>query len=90
MNILILEKGCPECSTIKVNIDLDKAEDDSFFGRDGEKICIFFTLSSQGTKELSQRLGVESVAPILITSELQVITETDEILKKIRLLGYGK
>ena len=90
MNILILEKGCPECSTIKVNIDLDKAEDDSFFGRDGEKICIFFTLSSQGTKELSQRLGVESVAPILITSELQVITETDEILKKIRLWGYLK
>lgn len=90
MNILVLEKGCPECSTVKINIDLGKVEDDSFFGRDGEKICIFFTLSSQGTKELLQRLGVESVAPIMITSELEIITETEEILKKIRLLGYGK
>ncbi|MCK9154558.1 MAG: hypothetical protein M0P12_00440 [Paludibacteraceae bacterium] len=90
MNILILEKGCLDCSTVKVNLDLNKAENDEFQGSNGEKICVFFTLSSAGTKELTQRLGIENVAPILLTSDGIQIKDVNEILKKIGLLGYRK
>jgi len=90
MNILVLENGCLDCSVIKVNLDLRKVGDDAFEGNGGEKICVFSTLSSLGTKELTQRLGIENIAPVLITSDGTVIKEVNEIIKKIGLLGYRK
>lgn len=89
-NILILEKGCQNCAYIKVSCDMEKAEDDTFIGKDENKIFTFFSSSSEGTKLLTERFGITGVAPILKTSEGKELKKIDEIILFLKASGYFK
>jgi len=90
MNILLLEKGCQECSYVKVALDMTKAEDNTFVGKNGEKICLFFSSNPDCTQLFTQQFDMSNVTPILKTDNGTEITNIDEIIKFFKISGYIK
>jgi len=90
MNILILEKGCQNCAYVKVALDMDKVEDNTFVGKNGEKIYVYFSSNSESTAFLAQNFGMTEVAPILKKDDGTEITDVNEIIKFFRVSGYLK
>ena len=90
MNILLLEKGCQKCAYVKVALDMDKVEDNTFLGKNGEKIYLFFSANSDCTELFAQQFGMTGVAPILKKDDGSEITDINEIIKFFRVSGYIK
>lgn len=90
MNILLLEKGCVDCSAVKVCLDFDKIQDSTYLGTNGQKILTFFSMTSEASDVFAESLGMSKVTPILRLSDGQEIVKVDEIIYKIREFGYGK
>ena len=90
INILLLEKGCLDCAYIRVKLDFEKTEDDSYVGNNGEKLFVFFSSSSEASILFSQRFEVKQVAPILKIWDGKELENIDEIIQYIKVIGYGK
>lgn len=90
MAILLLEKGCQNCSYVKMALDFEKVEDDSYILSQDEKLFVYFSNSSEGTKLFTQQFGMTQFAPILKLENGDEFIRTEEIIRKIKLLGYGK
>jgi len=89
-NILLLEKGCQNCSFVKARCDFDKIEDDTYVGKNGEKIFVFISSSSEASKLISEKFGTTQVMPILIKEDKTSLTKVDDIIQFLRTIGYYK
>jgi len=90
MSILLLEKGCQNCAYVKVALNMEKAEDTTFVGKNGEKIFVFFSSNDEGTSLFTQKFGMTQDAPILKLEDGKEITKVDEIIKYLKVTGYYK
>lgn len=90
MNILLLERGCQKCAYVKVALDMEKAEDNTFYGKNGEKIYLFFSANQDCTELFAQRFDMSGVAPILKKEDGSEVTDVNEIIKFFAKSGYLK
>lgn len=90
MNILLLEKGCQNCAYIKIALDMNKVDDETYISKTGEKILVFISPHSDGTILFTQRFGMAQVAPILKLEDGTELVKVDEIIQFVKANGYGK
>ena len=90
MNILLLEKGCQNCAYVKIALDIDKVDDETYISNTGQKILVYLSPHSEGTHIFTQRFGMTQVAPILKLEDGKELIKVDEIITYIKVNGYGK
>jgi hypothetical protein len=78
---LFLVKNCPSCATIKAHLNWGLIESDKFFGKDGQRLFVFNTLTVDGGRDLLDRYGlVDKYAPLLMTHDGKLLEEAGAII----------
>lgn len=81
---LFLARNCPDCGRIRAALDFSRL-DDSFLGRDGQKVFLFSALTDDAGRDLLDRYGLTtSYFPILLLGDGTRIEHIDAILAYLR------
>ena len=87
---LFLVKRCPECSVVKVALNLEAVEQDGFLGKGGQRLFVFNALSNDAGRELLDKYGLKDrFAPTLLTGDGAVISESGPIVDYLRQNGMA-
>lgn len=88
--VLILEKGCQDCSLVLSFLDLDKVGDSTYFSPIGVELKVYVSLNPNGTEKLMDLFGVKNQKPPVMLYGSKVVGSVSCILKAIEEIGYSK
>lgn len=85
---LILMWNCPNCVKVKTAVDQSLFFKESA-GKHGATLTVLHTFSNIATQDIISRFNVDGVAPILITSTGNVISDSDGIINYLKTNYIG-
>lgn len=88
---LFLEKGCPDCASIRTELDYNSIYDEDFTGSSGQKVMVVVGLTTLSTEDVLLSYGLSAYPPpVLQTHDKRVLIDRGEILDYITAQGYRK
>ena len=88
--VLILEKGCQDCSIVLSYLDLDKVGDSTYVSPSGIELKAYVSLNPKGTEKLMDLFEVKNQKPPVLVSGGKTISSVSHILKAIKEGGYSR
>ena len=87
--ILILEKGCVDCSVIHAALSMPRVSDPTYKSRDNKRVWLFVSMSPDGTTDLLERFNaVGHKAPVLIMDNDKVLSKPNEIISTLKMMRF--
>jgi hypothetical protein len=87
---LFMMWGCQSCSSIRAILDDSKLHDDSYFGRNGNRLFCFWAFSDDAGRNLLDAFGLKSFnAPVLLKEGDKPVTDVGKIIDYLKANGYG-
>ena len=57
---LFISRNCPECATIRAELDMNSVMEDEFRGKNGQELRVYSALSDDATRELLDKFGLDA------------------------------
>ena len=89
VDMLFVERHCPECGIVKAVLDMDAVQEDDFIGRDGQELFVYSSQSPAATKKLLDVFGVEVDVPVLVKHNGDLINSPKKIVEYLQKQGMG-
>ena len=78
---LFLVKNCPDCSQVRAYLKPILVENDRFIGKRGQRLFIYSALTMDAGRDMLFHFDLESAyAPVLLTSDLEIISQPGAII----------
>jgi hypothetical protein len=64
---LFVSKSCPDCASIRAELDMNAVIEDDFRGSSGQELYVYSALSDDAIRELLDKFGLEDCyVPVLV------------------------